>query len=273
MATPSDHAAQRTPDGTSFQRYGDAAAPSLILIHGLGLSHHTWDQYIADLAQDYDVITYDLYGHGDSVLPPRKPDLTLFSEQVISLMDYLAIDQAVMIGFSLGGMINRRIALDHKGRVAGLVILNSPHERGEDEQQKVEARAIMTRDEGISSTIETTLQRWFTPAFIAANPDAVDQVRQGVLANDLDAYAACRFVLANGVVELIRPETPITSPTLVMTCAYDSGSTPEMSHAIASEINGATTVIVPELQHMGLVEQPQEFLTPIIEFLNQIHSD
>ena len=117
------------------------------------------------------------------------------------------------------------------------------------------------------------MQRWFTPAFIAANLDAVDQVRQGVLANDLDAYAACRFVLANGVVELIRPETPITSPTLVMTCAYDSGSTPEMSHAIASEINGAKTVIVPELQHMGLVEQPQEFLTPIIEFLNQIHSD
>jgi len=273
MATPSDHAAQRTPDGTSFQRYGDAASPSLILIHGLGLSHHTWDQYIADLAQDYDVITYDLYGHGDSVLPPRKPDLTLFSEQVISLMDYLAIDQAVMIGFSLGGMINRRIALDHKGRVAGLVILNSPHERGEDEQQKVEARAIMTRDEGISSTIDTTLQRWFTPAFIVANPDVVDQVRQGVLANDLDAYAACRFVLANGVVELIRPETPITSPTLVMTCTYDSGSTPEMSHAIASEIKGATTIIVPELQHMGLVEQPDQFLTPIIDFLNQIHSD
>ena len=273
METTSDHASQRTPDGTSFQRYGDAASPSLILIHGLGLSHHTWDQYIERLAEDYDVITYDLYGHGDSAMPPRKPDLTLFSEQVISLMDHLAIEKAVMIGFSLGGMINRRIALDHEGRVAGLVILNSPHERGDDEQQKVEARAIMTRDEGIESTIETTLQRWFTPGFIAAYPDAVDQVRQGVLANNLDAYAACRFVLANGVVELIRPKTPITAPTLVMTSAYDSGSTPEMSHAIASEINGAKTIIVPELQHMGLVEQPRQFLTPIIEFLNQIHLD
>ena len=273
METPPDHDSQRTPDGTSYQRYGDAASPSLILIHGLGLSHHTWDQYIENLAQDYDVITYDLFGHGESALPPCKPDLTLFSEQVISLMDHLAIDQAVMIGFSLGGMINRRIALDHRGRVGGLVILNSPHERGDDQQQKVEARAIMTRDEGIESTIETTLQRWFTPAFIAANPDAVDQVRQGVLANDLDAYAACRFVLANGVMELIRPETPITSPTLVITCAYDSGSTPEMSHAIASEITGATTIIVPELQHMGLVEQPHQFLSPIIEFLNRIHLD
>ena len=265
----------QTPDGTSFQRYGagdgNGDAPSLILIHGLGLSRHTWDQYIAGLAQHYDVITYDLFGHGNSAMPPRKPDLTLFSEQVISLMDHLGVADAVMIGFSLGGMINRRIALDHQARVKGLVILNSPHERRDNEQKKVEARAIMTRDEGIQSTIETTLARWFTPGFIKSNPDAVDQVRQGVLANDLEAYAACRFVLANGVVELIRPKTTITAPKLVMTAEHDSGSTPEMSHAIAGEIEGAETIIIPALQHMGLVEQPELFLSPINRFLENLH--
>ena len=256
-----------TPDGTYFQRYGNASNPSLVMIHGLGLSRTTWDHYIADLACDYDVITYDLFGHGKSAMPPRTPDLTLFSEQVISLIDHLEIDQAVMIGFSLGGMINRRIALDVPQRVAGLVILNSPHERGDEEQKKVEARAVMTRDEGIQSTIETTLERWFTSDFIKTNPDAVDQVRQGVLANNLDAYAACRFVLANGVVELIRPPVPIKTPTLVMTCENDSGSTPDMSHAIASEIKGANTIIIPKLQHMGLVERPDLFLPPIFDFL------
>ena len=259
-----------TPDGIFYQRFGQGdAAPSLILIHGLGLSSATWDYYGPDLAKDYDVITYDLWGHGQSALPPRTPDLTLFSEQIISLMDHLNIDQAMMIGFSLGGMINRRIALDYPERVSGLVILNSPHERGDDQQALVEARARMTRDEGITSTIETTLERWFTPTFRRDHPNAVDQVRQGVLANDLDAYAACRFVLANGVVELIRPAVPITAPSLVMTCAYDSGSTPQMSHGIASEISGAETIIIPDLQHMGLVERPDLFLAPIRQFLKQ----
>lgn len=258
------------PCGTNFERFGQTGQMPLVLIHGLGLTRSTWDDYIPTLSQNYDVIVYDLFGHGQSALPQRVPDLTLFSEQVISLLDHLNIDKAVMIGFSLGGMINRRIALDHPERVMGLVILNSPHERGDAEQEKVETRARMTAEEGISSTIEATLQRWFTPDFINANPSAVDKVRKGVMANDLNAYAACRYVLANGVVELIRPEVPISTPTLVMTCEHDSGSTPGMSYAISEEIDMSSVIIIPHLQHMGLVERPDLFLKPMTEFLGQI---
>jgi alpha-beta hydrolase superfamily lysophospholipase len=41
--------------------------------------------------------------------------------------------RAALVWFSLGGMINRRCAMDHPDRVSALVILNSPHERGEDQ--------------------------------------------------------------------------------------------------------------------------------------------
>lgn len=261
--------AEVSPNGTSYVLGGNPEGAPLIFIHGLGLSRQTWDGFLPALAGEYRLITYDLFGHGESALPPTAPDLTLFSEQIISLMDHLGISTAVMIGFSLGGMINRRIALDHPDRVAGLIILNSPHERGEAEQAKVEERARMTAEEGISSTIEQTLTRWFTPDFIASNPEDVDRVRQGVLANQLDAYAACRYVLAAGVVELIRPSVPISAPTLVMTCRNDSGSTPAMSEAIASEIPSSILHIIPELQHMGLVEQPKLFLEEMIPFLHQ----
>ncbi|MEK9860121.1 MAG: alpha/beta fold hydrolase [Alphaproteobacteria bacterium] len=260
----------RLSNGTHYQRHGQITAPSLVLIHGLGLSRSTWDGYVETLSKDYDVIVYDLYGHGESALPPRSPDLTLFAEQIIDLMDHLGIEKAVMIGFSLGGMINRRVALDHPDRVAGLIILNSPHERGEAEQAKVEARARVTAEEGIASTMEATLERWFTPAFRSSFPEAVDQVRQGVLANNLEAYAACRYVLANGVVELINPKVPITVPSLVITCEHDSGSTPAMTEAIANEIAGAEHHIIPELQHMGLVERPDLFLPPMLNFLQRL---
>jgi pimeloyl-ACP methyl ester carboxylesterase len=77
------------------------------------------------------------------------------------------------------------------------------------------------------------------------------------------------MVLAAGVTELIRPAIPVNKPTLVMTCEHDSGSTPAMSHAIASEIPGAQTIIVPTLQHLGLIEQPSLFTGPIRSFLDQ----
>jgi pimeloyl-ACP methyl ester carboxylesterase len=82
-------------------------------------------------------------------------------------------------------------------------------------------------------------------------------------------YTQCRQVLANGVVELIRPTPPIVQPTLVMTAENDSGSTPAMSHAIAAEITGAQTIIVPALQHMALVEAPSQFTEPVLRFLDE----
>jgi hypothetical protein len=55
-----------------------------------------------------------------------------------------------------------------------------------------------------------------------------------------------------------------------MTCENDTGSTPNMAHAIADEIKGAETIIVPQLQHLGLMEQPSLFTDPTIEFLNRV---
>ncbi|MEM1299008.1 MAG: alpha/beta fold hydrolase [Pseudomonadota bacterium] len=259
-----------SPDGTEYELTGPEEAPVIALIHGLGLTRATWDGMLPALASEYRVLTYDLVGHGQSALPRETPSLTVFSEQLVALMDHLEIPTVAAVGFSLGGMINRRLAMDHPTRVWALGILNSPHERGDEQQALVEQRAKDTTAGGAAATIEATLARWFTPGFIAAHPEAVNKVRQGVLANDPDAYAACRWVLAHGVRELIRPDPPITTPSLVTTCENDTGSTPAMSVAIASEIADATYEIVPDLQHMGLVERPDLFAAPLLAFLNGI---
>lgn len=256
-----------TPGGTVYERFGVSGAPIVLLVHGLGMTRATWDQHVEALAATFDVVRYDLIGHGESALPARTPDLTLFSEQYIELIDHLGIGSAAIVGFSLGGMINRRIALDHPERVDALAILNSPHERGEEAQRLVEERARASAAGGPGATIDATLERWFTAGFRATQADFVNTVRSWVLANDADVYAQNRWVLANGVVELIDLNPPITKPTLVMTCEHDSGSTPAMSVAIANEIPGAQTIIVPDRQHLGLLEDADAFTTPILEFL------
>lgn len=261
-----EQATGTTSGGTVFERIGVNGAPTVILIHGLGMTRATWDQHVPSLAARYDVIWYDLAGHGET--PPfGKPDLTTFSEQCVALMDELDIAQAALVGFSLGGMINRRIAIDHPERVSALAILNSPHQRGAEAQRLVEDRAEASAAGGPAATIDATLVRWFTEGFRLANPEYVEMIRGWVLANDPAVYAENRWVLANGVVELIDPQPPIDAATLVMTCANDTGSTPEMSHDIAAEIAGAETIIVPDRQHLGLLEDPAAFTKPILDFL------
>ena len=242
----------------------------MVLVHGLGLTRATWDGFVRVLAHSYRVLAYDLCGHGESALPKEKPSLSVLSGQLANLLDELGIVRAAIVGFSLGGMINRRFAIDHPGRVSALVILNSPHERSPEAQRIVEERAAETGAGGPVATIDSTLERWFTPQFRLDAGDVVAKIRAFVLANDADNYTRHRQVLAHGVIELIRPVPPITAPTLVMTCEHDSGSTPSMSHAIASEIEDAETVIVPGLQHLGLIERPDLFIRPILSFLEKI---
>ncbi len=257
-----------TAAGTAYDVEGPEAAPAVVLIHGLGLHRGIWAHYRPALSRRYRVIAYDLLGHGGSRLLTGLPPLAGFARQIAEMLDHLDIDRAALIGFSLGGMINRRFALDFPARTSALAILNSPHERSPDQQQLVEQRAAASA-EGPDATIDAALERWFTPQYRAERPDVIAAVRRDVIANDRQSYQFCRQVLATGVIELIRPSPPVDTPTLVMTCEHDGGSTPAMAVAIAGEIAAARTVIVPGLRHMGLVERPDLFVDPLLQFLGE----
>lgn len=260
-------------DGTAYDLSGPDDAPVLVLIHGLGLNRAvTWDGMMPALRTQYRVLRYDLLGHGQSAKPQGEVTLRRLSEQVIALMDDLEIASATLVGFSLGGMINRRVALDHPDRVHELAILNSPHEREPEAQRLYENAARDSAAGGPAATVDAALGRWFTETFRAAQPEVVAEVRDIVVANDPESYAAHRYVLAAGVTELIRPDPPISIPGLVVTCEHDSGSTPGMSWAIASELREAQVVIVPELKHLGLVEQPDVFSKAVLAFLDEVQA-
>ena len=73
----------------------------MVLIHGLGLNREVWQWQLAALRDRYHVLTYDLFGHGDSAAPPITPSLSMFSDQLRGLLDYCGIESATIIGFSL----------------------------------------------------------------------------------------------------------------------------------------------------------------------------
>src|SRR6056300_939201 len=127
-----------TPDGTFYRLYktdDDTEGKALILIHGLGLNHDMWREQTEALVKtfkgtktpSYQVLSYDLYGHGRSSPPPEIPSLTLFSRQLKTLMQHLNLSQAIIMGFSLGGMIVRRFAMDYPDMAQAIAILHSPH--------------------------------------------------------------------------------------------------------------------------------------------------
>ncbi|MGI9318661.1 MAG: alpha/beta fold hydrolase, partial [bacterium] len=159
------HAVDFSDTGTAYQITGPKEAPVIALIHGLGLNRNTWQWHQPDMSIQYRVLNYDLYGHGESAAPPSLPSLSLFAKQLADLLDFVSIEKCSIVGFSLGGMINRRFAMDYPERTHALGILNSPHERSPEAQKMVEQRASESASGGPGATLDSTIERWFTAEF------------------------------------------------------------------------------------------------------------
>ncbi|MGB3312893.1 MAG: alpha/beta fold hydrolase [Albidovulum sp.] len=257
------------PDGTVCDLTGPEDAPVVALIHGLGLNRACWQWLVPQLQGRYRVLAYDLLGHGESGPPPAAPKLKTLSDQLAGLLDHLGIDHAAIVGFSLGGMVARRFAQDHPSRVTALGILHSPHKRTPEAQAAILARVEQAKADGPSATVEAALVRWFSDAYRAANPAMMDLVRSWVMANDPAIYPSIYRILAEGIDEIVAPAPPIAASTLVITGDEDYGNGPDMTHAIAAEIEGAEALILTGLRHMALAEAPDAVNRPLITFLDR----
>ena len=255
----------RDADETAWERHGNG--PAVAMIHGFGLNRGMWQWQLPALTPHFSVLTYDLLGHGESAPPEGIPHLAMFSGQLLRLMDRCQVERAAVVGFSLGGMIARRFALDHPDRLSALAILHSAHDRTPAEREAVRERVRHTRQHGPSANVDSALERWFTPAFRAGEPELIALIRRWITSNDPAVFSRIYRVLAEGDAEIVRGLERIACPTLVMTGEDDPGNTPAMSKAMAERIPGARLTILPHLRHMALAESPDAVNEPLCAFL------
>jgi pimeloyl-ACP methyl ester carboxylesterase len=106
-------------------RSAPAGTRPLILVHGLLLAQTMHRPLAKDLAaRGNRVVTVDLLGHGESDRPQDmwRYSMRFFADQVLALMDHLELEQAVVMGTSLGANTALEIALEAPGRLRGMVI-------------------------------------------------------------------------------------------------------------------------------------------------------
>lgn len=110
-----------------YQEAGEPQDPPMILIHGFASSNLVWSKVFLEFAAaGYRVIAPDLLGYGYSG-KPRHLDYTIprQAEMVVSFMQRLGIDRAVLLGSSYGAAVAVTIALDHPGLVEKLILVGA----------------------------------------------------------------------------------------------------------------------------------------------------
>ncbi|MGK5450875.1 bifunctional 3-oxoadipate enol-lactonase/4-carboxymuconolactone decarboxylase PcaDC [Streptomyces radiopugnans] len=232
---------------------GPEHAPVLILGPALGTTWHMWDRQVPELSRHWRVLRYDLPGHGGA---PAHPATSVgdLAARLLATADAAGADRFAYAGCSLGGAVGARIALDAPGRLTSLALISSaPRYATPDTWRQ---RGVVVRTNGLDPIARSTPERWFTPAFAAAQPAIVEWAVQMVRTTDPGCYiAACEALVSFDIrQELAR----IGVPTLVVAGAEDRVTPPADARALVAGIPDARLALVPDACHMAPVERPGE---------------
>jgi pimeloyl-ACP methyl ester carboxylesterase len=241
--------------------------PPLILLHGVGLDRSMWQAQVYCFARSHSVIAYDLLGHGESAKIEGRVELEDFARQLEQLCSSLKLDGAKLVGFSFGGLIAQAFAAKHGARLAKLVLISTVYDRSPAERAGVETRLETARREGPDSIYPAALERWFSPAFLAGQPEFVQKLHHRMMDNDVGSFLRAYEIFASGDQELVGRLGMIACPTLVMTGERDTGSTPSMAWKMAKEIPGARVSIIAGGRHMMPIEMADDVNREISGFL------
>lgn len=255
-----------TPAGAFRVRLdGPEGAPVLVLSNSLGTTLEMWDAQAARFATTHRVLRYDTRGHGASVASPGPYTVDQLGGDVLALLDALDIERASFCGISMGGLTGLWLGVNAPARLNHLVVANSAAKIGTAEGWT--SRAALVREKGTAAMAElaaSSPSRWFTDAFVAAQPAVVQRAQGWIAGIAPEGYAACCEALAQA--DLRSAIRAISVPTLLIAGSADPVTTVADAQAMQAIIAGAQLVQVPA-SHLSNLEAPAAFDAALAAFL------
>lgn len=245
---------------------GPAHAPAILFSNSLGTTHRMWDAVVAELSSEFRCIRYDTRGHGASTRSQRPFEIEDLAGDVLDILDNLGVQKVHFAGLSLGGMTGQALAVKAPGRLASLTLMATtsfmpPSSAWND-------RAALVRREGTQAIVAATLQRWFTPGFIAASKQVADRVAAEFSGINSDGYAACCEAIAR--MDLRERITSIETPTLIIAGRQDPATPVAMSEEMNASITKSRLVVLDPAAHLLAVEQPEAVVEALRAHINNL---
>lgn len=240
----------------------------LILIHGLADDHRAWRRALPDLVLRHRVLIYDLRGHGETSLGRPDGTLTQLGSDLASLMESIRVDKADIAGFSLGGTIAMRMAIDHPEMVQRLVLVATSSRVGKAAADWYRQRAEMVerRDPQIRDTLDRD-----TADVYAESPAELEAgllIRRQATSDPRGYGNACAAMAALNAAPLDPELGRIAAPTLIVASDLDRHCPPKAAEIIASGIKGSGLEIISGAGHPIPVEKPRELAALMNAFLS-----
>jgi len=233
----------------------------LVLVHGFTQTGRSWDPFLPSLGDRFDVVTPDLPGHG------RRHDVHVGIEEAARLLGEEG-GRGVYVGYSLGGRVALRLAVDRPDLVERLVLVSASAGIEDDDDRAARREA----DEALAAVIETEgvdafLDEWLAQPLFASLPPE----RAGLEArreNTAAGLAGALRSLGQGSMEpLWRRLFDVHLPVLVVAGELDEAYCLQAVHLGGWLGEVANLALIPMAGHACHLEQPERFVGLLLAFL------
>jgi 3-oxoadipate enol-lactonase len=247
------------------------SGPPLVMGHSILCSGEMWMHQVPRLAERHRVITIDQRGHGRSVPATDPYEVCDMMEDVIAVLDHLAIERAVWAGLSMGGMVAMHAATKHPDRVTALMLLDT-HAGAETNYRKLKYRAmsIGARAFGVRPFFPAVLPLLFGRTTLAENKILIDEWKLRFEAIHVPSLAAAVGALTRRP-SIVHELGGVQCPSLVIVGEEDAALPPPKSREIADVLPNASLVVISGAGHLSALEQPDEVTDAMLNFLDDLN--
>ena len=243
----------------------------LTLVHGAGDNLGSWWNQVPVFSRDYQVLTYDVRGYGQTETPPGDYSTDILIEDLYELLKALGIDETYLMGYSMGGRVAVGLAMGHPEMVKALIIANSgfaPMERSEEQMQEMaklrEQRMKVVEEQGLEPIMEESTAMVFSAGWPDKNREIFEQYKQIRLKNDPKSYLVAMKAMAWGA----QPPdvSKLSCPTFIIGGESDGLMGAESAKATQALIPGSKLKVM-STGHAAYIEKPEEFNLAVLGFL------
>lgn len=244
---------------------------TLVFVHGVSGSSSAWKPYEARFESRYNLLTYDLRGHGQSMKYPRCRDYAIshFVEDLHALLESLAIDHCVLISHSFAVLIALEFLRVHQACLQGAVLLSAEFDVG----RHMPARVLKT----LLAPVSVLERLPFHPRAgrhidYARYPDSGDWNIPRMLA-DVGNTTWRVYLYCTKEAYAVHAEALLTSirvPVLLVHGKKDTIFSVRNSSYMATRIPTADLVVLDDADHILVLNRPGEVGDAIESFVRRL---
>ncbi|MEW5721606.1 MAG: alpha/beta hydrolase [Thermodesulfobacteriota bacterium] len=269
-------------DGRLFYEVS-GQGPPVVLLHGAWASHEWWHKQAPDLSRRATVYVPDLRGHGRSSPLARVWSVPGFAKDIRRLLEINGVGPAVLVGWSLGGLVAMQIGLDHPETVAGLVLLATRGHRNPAMKTRVLLHyfrsvlgllmdlAAPRAFDRTGREFEAQRRAWLArEARRMLSPGAPEELVAWVVADLAERPRANFLLVARSAWNWEAGEAlrRLAAPTLILVGEDDRLTPPKYSRLLHELIPGSELVEIPGTGHYAALEKPETVNGEINRFLD-----